>query len=346
MGIKKLNDGQWQLDLYPLGRAAGKRIRKKFATKGEAMAFERHALDPATSKPWLGEATDKRTLKELIDTWYSLHGISLDDGEKRQSTMHHAFECMGRPLATEFNALLFTKYRKARLEGKFPRTSRVQKVSHRTMNLEFAYFRAMFNELKRLGHWKGENPIENVTEFKIDESEMAFLSEDEIKRLMTECKNSSSADLSIVVEIALCTGARWSEAEELRGTQLTKHRITFTKTKSGKNRTVPISESLYERIPKKNGALFNSCYSAFRSAIARTGVELPDGQLTHVLRHTFASHFMMNGGNILVLQKILGHSDIKTTMRYAHFSPDHLNDAVKLNPLAKGIISEPSNQSH
>lgn len=299
------------------------------------MAFERHALDPATSKPWLGEATDKRTLKELIDTWYSLHGISLDDGEKRQTTMHHAFECMGRPLATEFNALLFTKYRKARLEGKFPRTSRVQKVSHRTMNLEFAYFRAMFNELKRLGHWKGENPIENVTEFKIDESEMAFLSEDEIKRLMAECKNSSSADLSIVVEIALCTGARWSEAEELRGTQLTKHRITFTKTKSGKNRTVPISESLYERIPKKNGALFNSCYSAFRSAIARTGVELPDGQLTHVLRHTFASHFMMNGGNILVLQKILGHSDIKTTMRYAHFSPDHLSDAVKLNPISR-----------
>ncbi|AGE20047.1 phage integrase family protein [Serratia marcescens WW4] len=299
------------------------------------MAFERYALDPATSKPWLGEATDKRTLKELIDTWYSLHGISLDDGEKRQTTMHHAFECMGRPLATEFNALLFTKYRKARLEGKFPRTSRVQKVSHRTMNLEFAYFRAMFNELKRLGHWKGENPIENVTEFKIDESEMAFLSEDEIKRLMAECKNSSSADLSIVVEIALCTGARWSEAEELRGTQLTKHRITFTKTKSGKNRTVPISESLYERIPKKNGALFNSCYSAFRSAIARTGVELPDGQLTHVLRHTFASHFMMNGGNILVLQKILGHSDIKTTMRYAHFSPDHLSDAVKLNPISR-----------
>ncbi|WP_159150688.1 tyrosine-type recombinase/integrase, partial [Klebsiella pneumoniae] len=43
-----------------------------------------------------------------------------------------------------------------------------------------------------------------------------------------------------------------------------------------------------------------------------------------VLRHTFASHFMMNGGNILVLRDILGHSDIKMTMVYAHFSPDHL----------------------
>nr|BEP19945.1 hypothetical protein SUGSMm_07420 [Morganella morganii subsp. sibonii] len=45
------------------------------------------------------------------------------------------------------------------------------------------------------------------------------------------------------------------------------------------------------------------------------------------------SHFMMDGGNILVLQKILGHTDIKMTIRYAYFSPKHLEDAVKLNPL-------------
>ena len=40
------------------------------------------------------------------------------------------------------------------------------------------------------------------------------------------------------------------------------------------------------------------------------------------------------GGNILTLQKILGHSDLKTTMRYAHMAPDHLEEAVALNPVA------------
>jgi site-specific recombinase XerD len=65
----------------------------------------------------------------------------------------------------------------------------------------------------------------------------------------------------------------------------------------------------------------------------RAGIETPTGQLTHVLRHTFASHFMMNGGNILVLQRILGHTDIKVTMRYAHFAPDHLAQAMLFNPL-------------
>lgn len=56
--------------------------------------------------------------------------------------------------------------------------------------------------------------------------------------------------------------------------------------------------------------------------------------MTHVLRHTFASHFMMGGGNILALQKILGHSSLTMTMRYAHLAPDHLQAAAELNPLA------------
>lgn len=92
----------------------------------------------------------------------------------------------------------------------------------------------------------------------------------------------------------------------------------------------------YESLPDNNeGCFFSDCYGAFRSAFEITDIELPAGQLTHVLRHTFASHFLMNGGNILVLQRVLGHTDIKMTMRYAHFAPDHLEDAVKLNPIAK-----------
>ncbi len=64
-------------------------------------------------------------------------------------------------------------------------------------------------------------------------------------------------------------------------------------------------------------------------------IDLPNGQLTHVLRHTFASHFMMNGGNILTLQRILGHSSLQMTMRYSHLAPEHLLEAKQLNPLAQ-----------
>ena len=83
-----------------------------------------------------------------------------------------------------------------------------------------------------------------------------------------------------------------------------------------------------------NGRLFMSCRAAFRSAYERCGFQTP-GQLTHILRHTFASHYMMGGGDILSLQRILGHSSITMTMRYAHLSPDHLESALRLSPLAQ-----------
>jgi site-specific recombinase XerD len=48
----------------------------------------------------------------------------------------------------------------------------------------------------------------------------------------------------------------------------------------------------------------------------------------HDLRHTFASHFMMRGANLYDLKEILGHADIKMTMRYAHLSPHHLHGSI------------------
>lgn len=50
----------------------------------------------------------------------------------------------------------------------------------------------------------------------------------------------------------------------------------------------------------------------------------------HDIRHTFASQFMMSGGSLYDLQKILGHSKIEMTMRYAHLSNDHLASAVNI----------------
>lgn len=336
MTVRKLQNGEWIADFYTVNRIdgkQGKRVRKKFSTKGEALAFENYTLQKIEDTPWLGDGKDNRRLSDLVNLWFERHGIVLNDGEKRKSSMLWAAECMGAPLATEFNAQLFTSYRAKRLEGQFARTKRVAKVSTRTMNLEHAYFLAVFNELKRLGEWKAPNPLENVRQFRTDESEMAFLTIEQIDVLLHECRNSSAKDLEMIVKVCLATGARWSEAEGLRRSQISTGRVTFIKTKGKRNRTIPLDTELISELPKKNGALFTPCYYAFRNALARAEIDLPPGQLTHVLRHTFASHFMMNGGNILVLQKILGHTDIKMTMRYSHFAPNHLEEAIKLNPL-------------
>lgn len=141
--------------------------------------------------------------------------------------------------------------------------------------------------------------------------------------------------LALVIKICLSTGARWCEAVNLTRSQVTKYRITFVRTKGKKNLSIPISKELYEEINALDGfKFFTDCYFQFLSVMDKTSIVLPRGQLTHVLRHTFAAHLMMSGENILALQKILGHHDIKMAMRYAHLSPDHLETALRFNPLA------------
>jgi len=54
----------------------------------------------------------------------------------------------------------------------------------------------------------------------------------------------------------------------------------------------------------------------------------------HVFRHTFATHFLMSGGDISSLQGLLGHSDVKTTMIYLHLVPTYVKQSIdKLNLL-------------
>ncbi|HHF3807041.1 TPA: site-specific integrase, partial [Haemophilus influenzae] len=75
--------------------------------------------------------------------------------------------------------------------------------------------RAVFNELKSLRKWTAENPLDGVRLFKERETELAFLYERDIYRLLVECDNSRNPDLGLIVRICLATGARWSEAETL-----------------------------------------------------------------------------------------------------------------------------------
>jgi integrase len=166
---------------------------------------------------------------------------------------------------------------------------------------------------------------------------MGYLSNEQIKLLLAHLDQTPS-DVGLVARVCLATGARWAEAINLRPEWVRDGRIYFVRTKSAKNRTVPISAELAQMLENRLPwiSTYRKAYKEFHQGVIATGIELPKGQLTHVLRHSFASHYMMNGGDILTLQQVLGHSSLMMTMRYAHFSPGHLAEVVSLNPLAKG----------
>jgi site-specific recombinase XerD len=101
-------------------------------------------------------------------------------------------------------------------------------------------------------------------------------------------------------------------------------------------RAAPIDAMLEARIQdhfKRNG-LFSNCLNSFDKTLGASKIPVPAGQSFHVLRHTLSSRFVMNGGNILTLRKILGHTSLAMTMRYAHLTPDHLQDALRFGPIA------------
>lgn len=330
MAITKTNTG-WLADVQPGGRGS-KRYRKTFKTQAEAKVWESWIKTQINSdSAWTPEKRDTRKLSKLAEYWYDNHGKELRAGEDTYKRIKAAVEAMNDPIASAFTVARFTKYRAGRLE---------EGITLNTVNREHAYLRAMFNELVRLGHWKKDNPLKDLRQFQVQENELSYLNDEQVPVLLEQLQASTNVDAYIVTKICLSTGARWSEGEGLTLTQVRNGLIQFARTKSGKTRAVPITESFQKEIyahrktHKRGNVLFESCTGAFKEAIERAKIELPPGQLTHVLRHTFASHFMINGGNILTLQRILGHQDLKTTMRYAHLAPSHLETAKTLNPIS------------
>lgn len=324
MAIKKTKNG-WQVDVRLDGRGS-RRVRRTFETKLEANRFAAWVkTQHQQGQEWNPRRRDPRRLSQLVDTWHRLHGSQLRDGGRRCRILHYLARSLGDPVAAEVTAKHFTDYRVIRLAAG---------ITPNTVNHEQAYVSSLFNELRRLGEWNGENPLRSVRQLRIQERELSWLTREQISALLDCMRHARNPDVERVTKLCLATGARWSEAEKLTANRLHRDRVVYADTKGFKVRTVPITPELAEQLrTRPEGRLFRTCYMAFRAAVKRAGIELPRGQSAHVLRHTFASHFVMNGGNILTLQRILGHSDIRITMRYAHLAPEHLEEARTLNPL-------------
>ncbi|MEB0137640.1 MULTISPECIES: tyrosine-type recombinase/integrase [unclassified Undibacterium] len=321
----------WQVNIQPGGRS-GKRIKKTFPTKAEALAWERHIQAKVQETPeWSPQKKDARTLSDLVDIWQRHHGSGLRAGADTYRRLLAMCTAMGNPRSDLFTADQFAEYRAKRINDG---------VTANNMNREQSYLRAVFNELIRLDHWKKENPLQKLRAFKIQEKELSYLAPEQITILLAELSQAQNPHVALVTKVCLSTGARWGEAESLRISQARSGVIQFVQTKSSKARAVPITPQLEEELKKHHDKygnderLFTTAYSAFRDALKRTELKLPAGQMTHILRHTFASHFIMNGGNILALQKVLGHHSLAMTMRYARLSPEHLQETRKLNPIS------------
>ena len=324
MTIKALEGGRYKVDIRPQGRA-GKRVQRVFTKKADAIAFERNVMLTANNEEWRGESKDFRALSELFNIWWDYEGRNLTWGDKRKTTMLRVIKDMGDPAIYQMTSKFIGRYRSDRLHSG---------VKASSVNRELALLMGIFTTLAEIGECSPSNPIKSLPPLKEEKPEMSYLTTSEINRLLS----SVTGDDWRITILCLSTGARWGEATQLKAENALHGRVTFTRTKNGKHRTVPISDEVMKAIKTKgSGLLFNVDYTDYRNILKQVKPDLPSGQAVHVLRHTFAAHFMINGGNILTLQKIMGHASIQQTMVYAHFAPDYLQEAISYNPLSDGI---------
>ncbi|MCY1352525.1 Tyrosine recombinase XerC [compost metagenome] len=307
MSIHQLEDGHWFVDVEPI---KGKRFRRRFKTKAEAIRFEslvRQRL--VQDAEWNPKPKDKRRLSELVDRWFDLHGHTLSDGVRRKEILQTLAKELRDPLGQELTGNQVNELRWEQME---------KGVAGKTLNNRLGYLKAVFNELYQLGEIEYRNPLERVRPIKLQERALSFLSLEEIGTLLEALDaRDSSPHPPMIARVCLATGARWGEVEGLDPALVRNSTVTFANTKSKRTRTIPISGELEKTLKAhlaRHGR-FTHCMETFRRLLRATKLNVPQGQASHILRHTFASHFIMNGGNILTLQKILGHASLAMTMR-------------------------------
>ncbi|MBU9848042.1 tyrosine-type recombinase/integrase [Rahnella ecdela] len=322
MSIKKLEDGRFEVDVRPRGRN-GKRIRKKFDRKADAHAYERCIIAKYQNNDYLNRPADKRRLSEFIEIWWTLLGRNLPYARRRLSTVNGICRDMNDPMLYQIDSRCLIDYRAERLENG---------IKASTINHDLFALSGIFKAMGAIDEFHGENLIATLAPLREVRSEMSYLTESEIDILLSSIKG----DYYRIAVLCLATGARWGEAYGLKAENIIHNNVMFSHTKNGEKRVVPISQEVAEIVKvRETGRLFKVSYSRFRKMMKAAKPNLPDGQAAHALRHTFSTHFMMKGGNIITLQRILGHADVSQTMTYAHFSPDYLADVVSFNPLSK-----------
>lgn len=328
--IWRLEDNRYLVELR-LDGGYGKLHRKLKSTLREAKIyrdglFAKKAADSDFSPH---QKRDKRTLSHLIDTWETLFARELKDGNKRTSKLRFLCKEWGNPEFHSITARGYMEFRQRRIDNG---------SSLNTVNHDLAYLKAMFNKLVKLKELR-DNPLKEVELFTLDQAEIRYLELDEITKFLSVLEDSQSPDALTVSRICLETGCRINEAQTLRTSQVKGGVIQFARTKNSESRAVPISQELDQLIKQgrnRKGRLFGaSITKAFKTACDKANIDLPKGQATHIMRHSFSVHFMRAKGSILDLQKILGHKTLAMTLRYAQFHPDYLADAKVKNPIAQ-----------
>ncbi|RMH38362.1 MAG: site-specific integrase [Nitrospirae bacterium] len=280
--------------------------------------YNKNGTIPAEA--WIDEycdrlATSGKTRSTIRDERYYAHWWKL--------------KLRGKRLAEITPSLLDSIKGQLRSEGKAPQT-----VHH-----YLKFLRHVLNVAIREGRLSS-NPFSRITMPKVSQGRTRFLTIEEEAKLL-----EALGPHAYLARLAILTGLRKTELFSLTWNQinLQQRLITLPRTKSGHVQYVPLNSEAAEIFanlqttqrskwvfPSKNPLRHINSYNfygrVFLPAVRRAGLE---GVTWHSLRHTFASRLAMSGQSPSTIAALLRHSSLDLVQRYAHLSPNHLQQAIE-----------------
>jgi integrase len=309
--------------------------------------------DPLSKKEALREAP---RVKDMIDRYIREHLPKLApvNASDQTSMLRKMVEpAWGNRLVTDITKSDVAKFLDVVAEGR-PRPSK-HKPNNRARKLQGhkptpvranrvgEILRKMFT-LAVEWDWRADNPAQGFHR-RIEQARERFLGPEELKRLAAALDTAEDQRAASIIRMCMLTGARVGEVRQARFEQFNLDYAIWSKpastTKQRKIHRVPVSQDVVAIIrqrqlvvPKGNPWVFPG--DAIGKPVREVRrfwlkmqkeADLPDVRI-HDLRHTFASLLVSGGASLEIIGRLLGHSQMQTTQRYAHLMESPLRAGV------------------
>lgn len=201
-------------------------------------------------------------------------------------------------------------------------------MGYATADLQFPELQMSRSRLRYLSEHEERQLLQGLTPARVGSGLAPWCARDAETRRNTQ-------DVYDLVVLLLDTGARHSEISEIEWSRinLVDRSINLWRPKVRNESVLYMTDRVYEVLLRRSASAKRFVFEnrkggprgyetkSIRKAFRRLGL---DDCTVHTLRHTHASRLIQNGLSVYEVREVLGHSDIKTTMRYAHLESKHV----------------------
>ena len=321
----------WYIDL----RFKGQRIRESI---GHSNKNAQKVIDKKKTEIIENKYLDIREEPELIGFHeFAVEYLELTKPNKKQSSWSRELSVMRR-LDNRFGNKIFQQITTDEIE-RYKSKRLKDGVMPATINRELALLKTMFTKAQK---WNrvNFNPAKDVKLLDGEVERVRYLMPEEVQKLLSNCNGF----IRPIVLVALNTGMRKGEILDLKWENINFDlgiiSIMKTNTKNKVRKDIPMNEivkATINGIEKKGQYVFcngdgkpfqnSGVRKSFEKAVRESKIE--DFRF-HDLRHTFASNLVMGGVDIMTVKELMGHKDLKMTLRYSHLSPTFKAKAVNV----------------